>query len=135
MQLVNVIRDVAEDLDLGRSYLPREDLERFGYGSDELRRRVFDDRFRALLAFEAERARGYFREAEPLFDSILPESRYCPVLLRSFYSRILDRIEARGWNVFEGRVRLPVWEKLYLAAKLWRSAARGKRGALRPRSS
>jgi phytoene synthase len=103
----------------GRCYLPAEDLERFGYTAGDLARGVVDDRFRALLRFEVARAREHFQRAEALFPMILPESRYCPVLLKRFYSRILDRIERVGYDVFARRPRLPLLEKLRLAAGLW----------------
>lgn len=124
MQLTNILRDVAEDHARGRIYLPQEDLRRFGYGAEDLAQRIVDDRFRALMAFEVERAREYFRAAEPLYSLILPESRYCPVLLQRFYSRILDTIEARHYDVFSRRPSLRWHEKLLLAGKTWLEARR-----------
>jgi phytoene synthase len=122
MQLTNILRDVREDLARGRIYLPAEDLTRFGYTADDLRAGVVDRRFRDLMAFEVERARAYFRAAEPLYGRILPESRYCPVLLQRFYSRILDRIEARGFDVISKRPSLPLREKLWIAGRTWLEA-------------
>jgi phytoene synthase len=124
MQLTNILRDVAEDLQRGRRYIPREEMERFSYGDEDLRRRIVDDRFRALMRFEVDRARRFFREAEPLFPQVIPESRYCPVLLKRFYSRILDRIERGGYDVFSTRPRLSTAEKLLLAGRLWLESRR-----------
>lgn len=119
MQLTNILRDVAEDLRRGRRYLPREDMERFGYGDDDMARSVVDDRFRSLMRFEVERARRYFRESEPLFPQVIRESRYCPVFLMRLYSRILDRIEAQGYDVLTRRPSISTAQKLALAASLW----------------
>ncbi|MEM7230799.1 MAG: phytoene/squalene synthase family protein [Planctomycetota bacterium] len=119
MQLTNIIRDVAEDLDRGRIYLPQEDLRRFEVSEDNLQKRVVDQRFRDLIRFQLERARDYFERAEALFPMVHAESRYCPVLLKRFYSRILDRIEKRNYDVLSRRPRLPLYEKLRLAAGTW----------------
>src|SRR5579885_1024 len=62
-QLTNILRDLAEDAARGRVYLPREDLERFGYGEEQLRRGERDDAFRRLMAFEVARARSYYEAA------------------------------------------------------------------------
>ena len=64
-QLTNILRDLGEDAGRGRVYLPREDLERFGYKEEDLRRGIRDDRFRALMRFEVECAAAYYRDAEP----------------------------------------------------------------------
>ena len=124
MQLTNILRDVAEDLERGRIYLPREDLARFRYSVQDLRSGTVDDRFRALMAFQVNRARGYFRASEPLYPMVLPESRYCPILLQRFYSRILDAIEDQGYDVLTRRPSLKWHEKLFLAGKTWLEARR-----------
>lgn len=131
MQLTNILRDVAEDLERGRIYLPAEDLKRFAYSREDLERRVVDDRFRNLMAHEVARARGLFREAEELYPRVLEESRYCPVLLGRFYSRILERIEAGGYDVLGRRPRLPLHEKLRIAGRTWLEARRSARGEAR----
>ncbi len=123
MQLVNVLRDVAEDLGRGRVYLPQEDMRRFGYTRADLERGVADDRFRGLMRLEVERARDHFRRAEALYPLILPESRYCPLLLQRFYTRILDRIERQGYDVLGRRPSLPLHEKLAIAGKAWMERA------------
>lgn len=119
MQLTNILRDVSEDLERGRIYLPFEDLARFGYSEEDLARGVVDGRFRDLMAFEVARARDYFERAQSLFPHIRPESRSCPVLLKRFYSRILDRIERQGYDVLSRRPSLPLRTKLGLAAGAW----------------
>ncbi len=116
MQLVNVLRDIPEDLRRGRIYLPEEDLIRFGYSEEDLGRGVVNGPFRDLMAFEAARAREHFSRAAALLPHLRPESRRCPALLASFYCAILDRIERAGYDVFRRRPRLPVARKLSLAA-------------------
>jgi phytoene synthase len=127
MQLANIVRDVKEDEARGRIYLPREEMERFGYREEDLHAGVVDARFRALIRFQVERARECFRAAEPLFPLIHPESRYCPMLLMRLYLRILRLIEQRDYDVLGRRPSLPWRQKVLLAGSLWLEARAARR--------
>jgi len=127
MQLTNILRDVLEDRERGRIYLPREDMARFEYTEEDLLRGATDERFRALMRLEVERARGYFTSAERLFPLIDPESRYCPILLMRFYSRILERIERQRYDVLSRRPSLAWHEKLRIAGSTWFEARAARR--------
>jgi phytoene synthase len=116
-QLTNILRDLGEDAARGRVYLPREDLERFGYAADDLRRGVRDDRFRALMRFEAGRARAYYAAAEPLAELLRPAGRAVFLTMLRTYRGLLDEIERRDYDVFSRRVRLSRLHKLWLAAR------------------
>ncbi|MBM7783935.1 phytoene/squalene synthase family protein [Tenggerimyces flavus] len=113
-QLTNFLRDVGEDLDRGRLYLPREDLDRFD--ADPHTRRV-DDPWRALMRFEIERTRAIYREADKGIPLLPRRSARCVATARILYSRILDRIEANDYDVFTRRARVPSAEKLWVAAR------------------
>lgn len=119
MQLTNIIRDVAEDRERGRIYLPQEDFERFGCIEEDLQGDTVNTNFRELIRFQVDRARRFFQEAGPLFPLVHSDSRYCPVLLMRFYSRILDRIEKANFDVLSQRPSLPTHEKLWLAGTTW----------------
>ena len=114
-QLTNFLRDVAEDLDRGRVYLPQEDLRRFGA---DPRRRTVDDPWRALMRFEIERCRQLYRAADLGIDLLPPSSARCIRAARTLYSEILDRIEAADYDVFTARVQVPTWRKAVLAARM-----------------
>ena len=114
-QLTNFLRDVGEDLERGRVYLPAEDLERFGASPY---RRTVDDAWRALMAFEIERNRELYRQARLGVAMLPPRSARCVATALSLYSRILERIEARDYDVFSGRARVPTWRKATTAAAL-----------------
>lgn len=114
MQLTNIIRDVSEDLARDRVYLPREDLDRFGVDEAGLRAGRADGAWRALCAFEVERARGLFREGARLAPLLERRSRACPLALAAIYSAILDEVERRGFDVFSARVSLGVARKVSL---------------------
>lgn len=117
MQLANIVRDVTEDIERDRVYLPKEDLKRFGVCEEDLQAGRLSGRMRALLAFEVERARDYLREGEKLLPYLPRRARGCPALLSGIYSRILERIEERDYDVFSSRIFLPSAEKLSLTLR------------------
>jgi phytoene synthase len=119
MQLTNILRDVEEDMARDRIYIPQEDLERFGYSEEELRQGVVNDTQRNLMEFQVQRARGYFKTGIKLMPYLPPRSRACPAVLAQLYSHILDRIEARDYNIFNGRISLSGREKLLVTATTW----------------
>jgi phytoene synthase len=119
-QLTNILRDIREDAGLGRIYLPAEDMVRFGVTAEDLRTGRRSEPFRRLMAFETERARAYYNESRPLLDLIHPRSRKSLWALIAIYSRLLERIEQSGFDVFRRRVRLPLWEKTWI---VWRALA------------
>jgi 15-cis-phytoene synthase len=113
-QLTNILRDVREDAQNGRVYLPEEDLERFGVSGGDLNGDVVSPALRKLLTFEAERARAYYRQSAPLVAMIHKESRASLRALIGIYSRLLDRIEASDYDVLSQRVRVPTGEKIWI---------------------
>ncbi|MGC3994659.1 MAG: phytoene/squalene synthase family protein [Propionicimonas sp.] len=114
-QLTNFLRDVGEDLDRGRVYVPSDDLDRFG--ADPWRR-VVDDPWRAVMAFEIARNRELYAQAAPGVAMLPPASARCVATALELYSRILGRIEARDYDVFTGRARVPTWRKAVTAASV-----------------
>lgn len=116
-QLTNILRDVREDAEHGRVYLPAEDLERFGVKPEDLAGSALSPALRNLLAFEADRARAYYREAQPLTDLVDRRSRASLKALIGIYARLLERISDSGYEVLRGRVRVPAWEKLWILAR------------------
>ena len=116
-QLTNILRDVREDADHGRVYLPAEDLVRFGVTPTELSGSALSPALRKLLEFEAERARAYYQETESLIDLVDGRSRASLKALIGIYSRLLERISNSGYEVLRERVRVPAWEKLWILAR------------------
>jgi phytoene synthase len=114
-QLTNFLRDFAEDRDLGRTYLPLEDLERFGVdrGASQV-----TPEFRALMSFEIARTRELYRSAQEGLAYLPTTSARCVQTARGLYSRILDLIEEADYDVFSHRLRLPTWRKAAYAARL-----------------
>jgi phytoene synthase len=113
-QLTNILRDIREDAERGRIYVPREDLEKFGVSEQQLAR---GEGVRELLCFEAARARCYYEEARPLIGMVEKRSRGSLWALIEIYSRLLGRIEERDYDVFNGRVSLSAWEKSLIVVR------------------
>jgi phytoene synthase len=105
-QLTNILRDIREDAEAGRVYVPAEDLRRFDVNVEQLRKGREDARFRELMRFEAARARTYYIESEPLLALIDPKSRRSLWALREIYLRLLAKIERADYNVLRQRISL-----------------------------
>ena len=119
MQLTNILRDLKEDAQRGRIYVPLDEIEASGYSERELLDGEVNDAFRDLMASQVRRARHYFASGSRLIPFIAPQSRACPAVLIGVYGAILDRIEASGFDVYSGRIGLSTAEKLLLMARLW----------------
>lgn len=119
MQLTNILRDIQEDCERGRVYLPQDELARHGVSEESLKVGAAGPEFRAMMAEQVARAREYFDRSAALLPLLKPRSRLCPAVLRALYSELLDRIEARDYNVFGEQVTLSSREKLALTAKVW----------------
>jgi phytoene synthase len=114
-QLTNFLRDVGEDLDRGRVYLPQEDLQRFG--ADPASRRPTPE-WCELMRFEIARNRDLYRKADEGIPMLPPASARCVGTARTLYARILDRIEANCFDVFATRARVPLWRKAAVSARV-----------------
>ena len=104
-QLTNFIRDVAEDLDRGRTYLPDEDLARFDLGRADLK--AGNPQVKNLIAYEVARAREHYALAAPGIPLLDPASQACMRTAFQLYGWILTEVEAAGYEVFEGRATVP----------------------------
>jgi 15-cis-phytoene synthase len=126
-QLTNILRDLREDAQMGRVYLPQEDLVRFGYTEQDLRDGVRNERFRELMRFEVARAREYYDLAAPLVQLVDEDSRPCLKAMRAIYGGILERIVQQDYDVFSRRARVPTWQKLRIATTAWWQSSRTRR--------
>lgn len=116
-QLTNILRDLREDAQRGRIYLPKEDLDRFGYSPDQLRQGVLNAAFHQLMQFEVERAHGYYRRGSALAPLLPPAGRAVFQVMLQTYRGLLEAIEARHYDVFSSRVTLSRWRKLSLVVQ------------------
>lgn len=116
-QLTNIIRDVREDADMGRIYLPAEDIERFKIGPSDFRQAAIPERLRWLLAAEADRAREYYSSAGELMLLIDEDSQPALWVLVTIYRRLLEKISDRKYDVFGKKIGLTVREKVIILGK------------------
>lgn len=121
LQLTNIIRDVKDDARRGRIYIPREDMERFGYSEEDLLHCRYTPAFVALMRFQCDRARFYFDSAR---EALKDEDKYYFFAARvmwSIYAHILCRIERSNYDVFERRISLSTPLKLLITFRYWLS--------------
>ncbi len=110
-QLTNILRDVKEDIGLGRVYLPEEDLQRFGVSQEDLREGRMTSQFGDLMEFETTRARAYYDESRKLLELIEPQARPSMWALISIYSTLLERIAESYYDVLARRISLSAADK------------------------
>lgn len=118
MQLTNFLRDVGEDLERGRIYLPLEDMERFGVREEDLTAKRVSPEFIQLMRFEIARARENYALSDPGISKLPAYVRRGVRLARVLYAMILERIEANGYDVFTRRARTSGAQKLATLLKL-----------------
>ncbi len=121
-QLTNILRDVKEDAERDRIYLPQEDMRRFGVTEEDLRAGVVNANFRNLMQFEAERAKGFYAKAEALFPLIHAPGRPTLSIMIGIYRGILDSIERNRYDVHTRRARVSTPKKLGIVASAWLSS-------------
>ncbi len=122
LQLTNILRDVKEDAERDRIYLPQEDLDRFGVTEEDLKAGRVDERFRALLQFETDRAKEYYHLAQQLFPYIHAPGRPTLSIMLKIYRGILDQIEEQNYDVYSRRARVSTPKKLSIVAAEWLKA-------------
>jgi phytoene synthase len=118
-QLTNICRDVGEDARRGRIYLPQEDLARFNVAASSLLRAEYSDEFRALMAFEAERAQGWYAKALAQLPDADRGAQRAGLIMAAIYRTLLAEIARDGFQVLDRRTSLTPLRKLWIA---WRSS-------------
>jgi phytoene synthase len=118
-QLTNILRDVGEDGRRDRIYLPIEDLSRFAYTEQELRAEVYHDTFVRLMFFEGARAREFYKKAVAHLAAEDRRSLVAAEAMRFIYGRLLNKLEAKRYQVFGPRISLSTPGKIGLALSAW----------------
>lgn len=139
MQLTNILRDVKEDKNMGRIYLPLAEISQYGLTEADFFQENWSDAMREFIKFQVQRAHDYYDQADAGIALLRPESQYAIYSASKIYQGILGKIEARNYNPFLGRVFVPFRKKLViLLGEVLRtrlSAARDHLGLKKPRSS
>jgi len=120
MQLTNILRDVGEDLRMGRVYLPKDELAQYGLDRAFLGRGRVTPEWREFMRFQIDRARGAYLSSEAGIAALPSDGSGRTVwLMRTIYAGILDAIERADYDVFSARRHVPLARKFLLAAKVW----------------
>ena len=117
LQLTNILRDIREDAERDRIYIPQDEMERFRYSEADILGGIANEASLHLMQFQVERAREYFERGRKLLPLLPRRSRACTAVLQGIYGRILERIEARPSAVLRERVSLSGSQKLALASR------------------
>ena len=117
LQLINIMRDVREDWQLGRVYLPQDELSSFGVSEEDIAAGHATAGWRALMSFQAERARTYLQDGLGLLRSLDARSALCVSTFAGLYRATLERIEAAGFDVFGGPPHLSALTKLRIVGE------------------
>ncbi|MBI3097314.1 MAG: phytoene/squalene synthase family protein [Planctomycetes bacterium] len=117
MQLTNILRDLKEDADRNRVYLPQSDLRQFGYSEPDLKAGVRNAAFTRLMEYQVRRARDHFTRGLRILAYLPRRSRACPYVLALLYRGLLSRIESSGYDVFSRRIALSGPRKAWLMAR------------------
>jgi phytoene synthase len=126
-QLANFVRDVSEDLDRGRVYLPMEELERFGVTREVLMKRTATPEVKAALRHQIDRVKRLELESRPGIDLLHPSSRDCIDAARVLYCGIADEVVHIDYEVFKKRATVPMKQRLWVALPAWRRAVKARR--------
>jgi phytoene synthase len=126
-QLANFVRDVSEDLDRGRVYLPMDELERFGVTREVLMKREATAEVKAALRHQIDRVKRLELESRPGIDMLHPSSRDCIDAARVLYCGIADEVVNIDYEVFKKRATVPMKQRLWVALPAWRKAVKARR--------
>lgn len=117
MQLTNILRDVKEDKEMGRIYLPLDEMRDFGVTEEQIIDERFDKGFKDFMIFQVERACHYYQAAEPGIELLNKKSRFSIRAASRIYGGILKKLEEVDYNPFLGRVFVPKSEKINILIK------------------
>lgn len=122
MQLTNILRDISEDAEKGRIYLPQEDLRKFGVTEEQIFAKKIDKNFIELMKFEIARARQYYKESRKGIPLLTKDVRFTVLLALRLYSKILDEIEKQDYDIFQKRAHTTKLQKIISIPKIWLEA-------------
>ena len=119
MQLTNILRDIGEDVDRGRIYLPLEELRRFNYSPEEFMQKKINGNFIDLMKFQIDRARRYYRESDKGIPMLEGGSRFAVGISSTNYHNILSAIEQNEYDVFTKRAYRSFYQKISTIPYVW----------------
>jgi phytoene synthase len=119
LQLTNILRDIAEDWERGRVYLPQDELHAYGITEKCFNDGIVDDTWKSFMQFQIKRTRKIYEEAWPGINLLHSTGQLSIAAAATFYKGILDKIEENDYDVFSRRAHLTRWCKIQMMPKLW----------------
>jgi len=114
LQLTNIIRDVGTDSEMGRLYLPQNDIKKFNVREGDIFNQKYSDEFYDLMKFEASRARSFYEKAEECLSVHELRNMLVSEIIKNIYLNLLDKIEKQGYKVLDERIRISSPQKIYI---------------------
>lgn len=119
LQMTNILRDVGADWQVGRLYLPLDELAQFGLSAEDIAQGQVNDRWRAFMRFQIQRTRALYEEARPGIALLAPEGRFAIAAAARLYQAILVDIEQHDYDVFRRRAHVGGWDKIRRLPGIW----------------
>lgn len=128
MQLTNILRDISDDYSMGRIYLPKDELDSFGYSESDIREKVINERFFALMKYQIARARNYYKAANNGIKHLPNDgSRSTVKMMSKIYSGILDEIEKDNYDIYSKRHYVSTFSKVMMTMRIFMDKRSSKR--------
>ena len=119
LQLTNILRDVKKDSQIGRIYIPQEDLEKFKYPEKEFLNQTYNENFTSLMQYQVVRAEKYFKLATDALNLDDKYSMFAARAMQHIYHKILEKIVLANYNVYQKNIRVSKIEKVGIAVGVW----------------
>jgi phytoene synthase len=117
MQLTNILRDIHEDYQHNRIYIPQTELVTYGVSEEDIANQIINDSWKELLKFQIQRARNYYKKSEIGIKALPNNTQLTVWMMRVIYAEILTEIENRNYNIFQQRVHVSISKKLLLVLR------------------
>lgn len=119
LQLTNILRDVKNDAEKGRIYLPKEDLVKFGYHESDVFNNIYNDNFQRMMKYQVERAREYFNAATACLNREDKKAMFAARAMQHIYYRMLNKIVDADYNVYQKKIRISTAKKVGISLGVW----------------
>lgn len=119
LQLTNILRDIKTDAEQGRIYIPLEDMKRFNYHEEDLFNYRYNNNFIKLMKYECERANFFYDEANKFLTKEDKGLMFAARIMEHIYFRVLKKIERKNYNIFEKKVRVSNFKKIFITAGVY----------------
>jgi len=119
LQLTNILRDVKKDAEKGRIYLPKEDLEKFGYNESDIFNNTYNENFQKMMKYQVERAREYFNTATACLNREDKKAMFAARAMQHIYYRMLNKIVDADYDVYNNKIKISTVKKVGISLGVW----------------